>query len=629
MAVELATAYISLVSDTSKLAPSITKGTSGLGSTLEKSGKGLGGSLMKGIGGAAVVGAAAVGAAAVGTLGVALTKGFARLNSLDQATAKLEGLGHSAESVDAIMANALESVKGTAFGMDQAAGTAGSLVAAGIKPGEELERTLKLVADSATIAGTDMGDMGAIFGKVAANGKLTGEVMQQMMDRQIGVLPALADMYGVTNAEAQKMVSEGKVSFEDFAQAMENTLGGAALKSGDTFQGALANMQASLGRIGAGLLSGVFPMLAPMFQNITDALGPLEDKAKVVGAGIGGLIELVGKGDFTSVLTEAFGWEEDSPIVDFILTLRDALGNIDFSPFLELAGYLSPLGLAFKVLAPILPQIMSTLGQVAAVLGGALQQVLVALMPLFDQMVGMLAQLWAQILPPLLPIIVQLAEMIAQVLLAVLPLIGPLMQLVEAIFPILQTVIAALIPIIQGVVDAIGSVLIPVVDTLVAVLGGVITFLTGVFTGDWEKAWQGVQEIFSGLWNGILDIGKGVINGMIDLINGFLGGLNEVGNFVADVTGGAVDFNIGKIPHLAEGATVLPRRGGTLAVLAEAGRAESVVDTGLLNRALREGIAGPGSGASVQMDIHPAPGMSEETVGRIAADRLAFELRGA
>src|SRR5690606_37178748 len=113
------------------------------------------------------------------------------------------------------------------------------------------------------------------------------------------------------------------------------------------------------------------------------------------------------------------------------------------------------------------------------------------------------------------------------------------------------------------------------------------------------------------------------------LINGFTGSLNEVGNFVSDVTGGPIDFTIGKIPHLAEGATVLPRRGGTLAVLAEAGRAESVVDTGLLNRALEQGISGPGSGARVQMDVHAAPGMSEETIGRIAAGRLAFELRGA
>lgn len=629
MAVELATAYVSIVADTKGLAGSITSGTAGLDSTLSKRGKGLGGSLMKGIGGAAVVGAAAVGAAAVGTLGVALTKGFQRLNSLDQATAKLEGLGHSAASVQQIMDDSLAAVKGTAFGMDEAAATAASAVAAGVKPGADLQRTLSLVADASTIAGTSMGDMGAIFNKVAGTGKIQGEVIAQLGERGIPILQLLADEMGVSAEEVGKLASAGEIDFARFQNAMEKGMGGAALKSGETFQGAVANMNASLGRIGAGLLGGVFPMLAPMFQDLTAAMAPLEEKAKVVGAGIGGLVNLVAKGDFTSVLSDAFGWEEDSPIVDFILTLRDSLGEIDFSPFMELAGYLSPVGLAFKVLAPLLPMILSTLGQVAGVIGGALQQVLVALMPVFDQLLGVFTSLLTQLLPPLLPIIVQLAEIISQVLLAVLPLITPLMQLIEAIFPILQTVIAALIPIIQGVVDAIGSVLIPVVDTLVAVLGGVITFLTGVFTGDWDKAWQGVVQIFEGLWNGILDIGKGVINGMIDLINGFLGGLNEVGNFVSDVTGGAIDFTIGKIPHLADGATVLPRRGGTLAVLAEAGRAESVVDTGLLNRALEQGISGPGSGAKVQMDVHAAPGMSEETIGRVAAERLSFELRGA
>lgn len=629
MAVELATAYISLVSDTSKLAPSITKGTSGLGTTLEKSGKGLGGSLMKGIGGAAVVGAAAVGAAAVGTLGVALTKGFARLNSLEQATAKLEGLGHSAESVQSIMDNALAAVRGTAFGMDEAASVAAGVVAAGVKPGQELERTLKLVADASTIAGTSMGDMGAIFNKVAGTGKIQGEVIAQLGERGIPILQLLADEMGVSAEEVGKLASAGEIDFARFQNAMESGMGGAALKSGETFQGALANVNASLGRIGAGLLGGVFPMLAPMFQSLLDVMAPLEEKAKVVGAGIGGLVTLIKDGDFSSVLSDSFGWEEDSPIVDFILTLRDALGNIDFSPFLELAGYLSPIGLAFKVLAPLLPQIMSTLGEVAGVIGGALQQVLVALMPVFSQLVGVFTSLLSQILPPLLPIIVQLAGIISQVLLAVLPLIAPLMQLIEAIFPILQTVIAALIPIIQGVVDAIGAVLIPVVDTLVAVLGGVITFLTGVFTGDWEKAWQGVQEIFSGLWNGILDIGKGVINGMIDLINGFLGGLNEVGNFVADVTGGAVDFNIGTIPHLAEGATVLPRRGGTLAVLAEAGRAESVVDTGLLNRALRDGISGSGSSGGPQVQVDATfQQMDPDVAIRRMSEDVSFALGG-
>lgn len=630
MAVELATAYVSIVADTGKLAPSIMKGTSGLDSSLQKRGSGLGGALMKGIGGAAVGAAAVTAGAVVGTLGVALTKGFQRLNSLEQATAKLEGLGHSAESVEQIMNDSLAAVRGTAFGMDEAASTAASAVAAGVKPGEDLQRTLKLVADASTIAGTSMGDMGSIFNKVAGTGKIQGEVIAQLGERGIPILQLLAEEMGVSAEEVGKLAASGEIDFARFQNAMEAGMGGAALKSGETFQGSLANMQASLGRIGAGLLEGVFPMLAPMFQDLTAAMAPLEEKAKVVGAGIGGLITLVKDGDFTGSLRDAFGWEEDSPIVDFILTLRDALSNIDFSQFMELAGYLSPIGLAFKVLEPVLPQVMGALGEIAAVIGGALGQVLTTLMPVLAQVVGVFADLLAQILPPLLPIIVQLAEIISQVLLAVAPLLEPLGGLIAEIFPVLGEIITAVVvPALQAIANIIEAVVVPIIETLMGYLGGFITFITGVFTGDWEKAWQGIQDIFSSLFEGIVNIGKGVINTLIDVINGFTGGLNEVGNFISDMTGGAIDFEIGKIPHLAEGATVLPRRGGTLAVLAEAGRAESVVDTGLLNRALEQGIAGPGSGASVQMDIHPAPGMSEETIGRIAAERMSFELRSA
>lgn len=606
MAVELATAYVSIVADTKGLAGSITKGTSGLDSTLEKRGTSIGGSLMKGIGGAALIGAAAVGAVAVGALGAALSKGLDRLTSLDNASAKLRGLGHDAESVELVMSNALASVKGTAFGLDEAAGTAANAVAAGVKPGEDLGRYLGIIADTAAVAGVGLADVGSVMNNVTTVGAAYNDSLQILAQKGLPVYTWLAEEAGVSEAAIKDLASQGEISSEQLRSALENNVGGAALATGETFQGAVANMNASLGRVGANFLGPVFEELAPTITAITDAMGPLEAIAGELGTKFG---------EFLVPLLETFQGM--------------LAGGFDFSPFLELAGYLSPIGLALKVLQPVLPLVMDSFMQIATVLGGALSQVLAALMPVFTQLVGVFSSLIAQFLPPLMPILLQLAGIISQVLLAVLPLIDPLMQLITAIFPILQTVIAALIPIIQGVVNAIGAVLIPVVDTLVAVLGGVITFLTGVFTGNWEQAWQGIQDIFKGLFEGIVNIGKGVINGLIDLINGLTGSLNEVGNFISDISGGAVSFEIGQIPHLAEGATVKPRRGGTLAVLAEAGRAESVVDTGLLNRALEQGIGGSGSGASVQMDIHPAPGMSEETIGRVAAERMSFELRGA
>ena len=148
-------------------------------------------------------------AAALAGPAVVVQKGWARLTSIDEAQAKLGALGNSAEDIEVIMDNAMESVKGTSFGFGDAAGQAATLVAAGIEPGEELGRVLGLVSDSAAVAGVDLNEMGSIFGKVAAGGKLQGEELAQLLDRQIGLLPVLADQYGVTTDEMKKMVSAG------------------------------------------------------------------------------------------------------------------------------------------------------------------------------------------------------------------------------------------------------------------------------------------------------------------------------------------------------------------------------------------------------------------------------------
>lgn len=633
IAVELATAYISLVADTKGLAKSIDSGMGGISNQAEKRGAGIGSSLVKGIGGVALGGAAVVAAGAVATLGVALTKGFARLTSIDNATAKMEGLGFAAQDVDGLMANALESVKGTAFGLGDAATVAAQLAATGIGPGEEMAATLKTIANTAAAAGSSMDEMGSIFAKVASSGKAGNDSLQQLSDRGIPIYQKLSEQLGVSTEDVFNLASAGEISFAQFSAAAEAAGGNVAAAMGGTVQGSFDNLQAALGRIGAGLLGGVFDQIAPMLQNITAGLGPLEDKAAQFGETIGEIIKVIQVG-FTGNLMEDDSFLPLSMVQnamqfgEVLRSIFDAVGPL-IGQIAELGMQFSPVLLAFQVLGPVLPLIVDMLGQVATIIGGALGQVLQAVMPLLTQIVTVFTELLAQILPPLMPIITQLAGIIGQVLLAVLPLIEPLMMLITAIFPILQTVIAALIPIIQGVVDAISAILIPVVNMLVDILGGVIEFLTGIFTGNWEQAWNGIIQIFEGIWNGLGDIFMGVLNGVIDLINGFLGSLNEVGNFVSDVTGGAISFEVGKIPHLADGATVLPRRGGTLAVLAEAGRAESVVDTGLLNRALEQGISGPGSNrAPVQMDIHPAPGMDEATIGRVAAERLNYALRG-
>src|SRR5690606_3132587 len=80
---------------------------------------------------------------------LALYKGFQRLIGIDTARAKLQALGHDAKNVETTMNNALNAVRGTAYGLDEAATAAASAVAAGIKPGKELYKYLTLVGDAA------------------------------------------------------------------------------------------------------------------------------------------------------------------------------------------------------------------------------------------------------------------------------------------------------------------------------------------------------------------------------------------------------------------------------------------------------------------------------------------------
>lgn len=110
-----------------------------------------------------------------GITALAAKGGFQRALNIENAQAKLKGLGHDSKSIAEIMNNALASVKGTAFGLGDAATVAATLSAAGIKSGDQMTNVLKTVADTAQISGRSLTDIGTIFSSVAARGKLQGD----------------------------------------------------------------------------------------------------------------------------------------------------------------------------------------------------------------------------------------------------------------------------------------------------------------------------------------------------------------------------------------------------------------------------------------------------------------------
>ncbi len=317
-------------------------------SRVRESGNRTGRALFAGLAKWAVGTVATVGSA-VG--GLALYGGFDRALNIQEAQKKLEGLGHSTESISSIMNSALNSVRGTAFGLGAAATTSAGLVAAGVSLGDELERRLKTVADTATIAGRSMEDVGLIFQSVAAKGKLQGDDLLQLMSAGVPVLQFLANHLGKTSEEISDMVSKGEIDFATFADAMEENLGGAALRSGETARGSLANVFAALSRLGEGFAGPAVTLAPQLFGSIARAIDQVDAALAPVQTA------------FTEWLTPA------------VQTFSAWLDGIDWTKVIEGAASFSPLTNALRILEPLLPTVQTLADRLLPVLGDALLEI--------------------------------------------------------------------------------------------------------------------------------------------------------------------------------------------------------------------------------------------------------------
>lgn len=126
------------------------------------------------------------------------------------------------------------------------------------------------------------------------------------------------------------------------------------------------------------------------------------------------------------------------------------------------------------------------------------------------------------------------------------------------------------------IIDRLGTAVSFVVDrikNILQIFRGLLDFITGIFTGNWSKAWDGVKTIFKGFADSLSALFKAPINWIIDGINAFIRGLNKIKipDWVPAV--GGKGFHIDTLPKLARGGIV---DRPTTAIIGEAGR-EAVV----------------------------------------------------
>ena len=165
--------------------------------------------------------------------------------------------------------------------------------------------------------------------------------------------------------------------------------------------------------------------------------------------------------------------------------------------------------------------------------------------------------------------------------------------------PLITGIKAIVTAVFGNIKQTVGNV----IDEIKTIFSGLIKFISGVFSGDFDKAWEGIKDIFKGILNTIIDLLNGAINIIIKGLNWLIKQMNKISfdvpSWVPFVGGKSIGVNIDYIsenvlPRLAKGA-VIPANDEFLAVLGDQTHGNNIeAPEGLIRKIVREESGGSG-----------------------------------
>lgn len=454
--------------------------------------------------------------------------------------------------------------------------------AADTKPAQAVTGYIARVKES--FAGLNLGNLGNEDGLVQRVTKHIGGQLQTGIQAISESAPAQALQQKISSIVQMGAGAIGK------AQNIAGKITGGIGKGIGAISGAAGNLVT--GTIGSGGLD----LISAVGGNIASLTSRLPAAANLIGTAFGPLA-----GIFGSILSSAL------PIVavvssiiavisimgDHLDDVRTAIGNVfgeqglavfdgakaaiqnvgdtiaqAFSPE-KLATVRSAItgmfgegaGAAFDGVVQIVQSVVGVLGQlvtfsttyVKPIITEIFSFVTQTVLPGIMQAFSTAAPYIIQIVSGLGSVILQVATMIAQAIQAALPVIMAVIQGVLAAFQVA-------VPVILSVVQSLVASFQAIVTSIQGVFDGLIAFVTGVFTGNWSQAWEGIKQIFGNAFNALVELAKVPINAVIALINGAIDGINSltgggisIPDWVPVAGGQTFSLKLNKIPALAHG----------------------------------------------------------------------------
>lgn len=523
----------------------------------------------------------------------ALKTGLAEAMDLEGFRTQLETATKDAKRAGEVMKYAIDLANRTPFEGGELVSAASSLEMFGLKT----ERWLPVLGDAAAGVNRSMADVQSGFIKAATTGDFAS------LRDTLSVTKEMVEEYSKANFGKSFLNSKGQIKDAELLQdALEGLLNeryaGGMEKLSQTTKGVWSTITGvtknSLARIvgmqndGTVKSGSLLDFIRKKATEFGDLLmkwqndGTLDKIAKQATEGFQKLLDVIGE-------LGKFALEHKETIIGVASAIAGmAVGTKAVSGIVKLVNGVKMLGRVFWVVSK---------GAVAFSPAGWIVLGITALVTAFvtayrksetfrnkvNELAGRLKEFAANLKAELVP---RLKELYGWFQDRVVPVVQDFINLCGIVWQKLQPLFAWLAetfgPVVAAAFEQIKSVMSDVfegvkmiVDGVIGALGGVIDFLTGVFTGDWALAWEGVKKIFSGVWEALVGIVKAPINLIIDGINFLIRGLNSLVNikipdWVPESLGGGKTFGLAipEIPHFALGTQYF---GGGLARINERG----------------------------------------------------------
>lgn len=391
-------------------------------------------------------------------------------------------LGGSSEAANGMVGSLQKLASATPLAMSDLASGAQTLLAFGVAS-DDVSGTLQRLGDISLGNADKMQSLARAYGKATAQGKLTGETVQMMIDAGWNPLIDICDQTGESMEDVQKRMSAGSISAEELTQAVNH-----ATDAGGKFAGGMEAASKTVAGLTSTLQDNVNAMLGKLMQPVSDAM-----LSTLLPTAI----------DAVDQLTTAF---EDEGIDGFSRVAGDLIATLSA----QLASYapqaipaaLSFIGALVTGLLSALPDLTGTsvelvgalLLGIADQLPGIITAAAVALQGVADKLTS----------PESITLLVQAAVLI---LLALAQgLVGALPELIDTIPIIITNIVDAILASLPEIVEA-------GLQILLALVSGIITS-TGHLIAVVPKLLASLIHSFGSAGAAIAGIGVSIVDGI-------------------------------------------------------------------------------------------------------------------